>query len=155
MGSAHIVATVGLLSLFSLSSCTTLSTTTSPEPNRKAEEESVAPVIEGWRLVRIDPPTYFPEGIPTNVETDFKHGEWVDGGVQGAKWYIPHEGARGLSSRELAEEAFAMRSGTSKSEQAIRKVADVSVKTGLSAVALTAGAGGADVGDAFDKIWSR
>ncbi len=79
-------------------------------------------------------------------------GRW---GAHGAKWYIPHEGARGLSSQELAEEAFAMRSGISKSQQAIRKVADVSMKTGFSAVALTAAAGGADVGDAFDKIWSR
>lgn len=74
-----------------------------------AGEEPVAAKDSGhWRLVKEDPPTMFPEGYPADGGTESTDGEWIQG--SGVRRFVPAEGVKGVSQRELTREALAMQS---------------------------------------------
>lgn len=64
-----------------------------------------------WYQVRQDPPVYYPVGVSKDAVTDYRHGEWVVAGENGALWFVPFAGARGNSANELTRQALAMRTG--------------------------------------------
>ncbi len=155
MEAARCLAGLGLTVSLAISSCSTLSPPSQPKVADSHSHTASPPELEGWQLIDNDPPTYLPEGIPADTRTDIGHGDWVLGGEDGAKWFIPRRGARGLSHEELFDEAAKMRSRKAKSELAVRKVADVSGKIGLTAAILPLGMGGADVTPLVEDVWTH
>ena len=90
-----------------------------------------------WYVASSDPITYFPVGLPSDPPTSHRDGEWVVGGTDGTRFFIPFEGAGGLSREELEADAFARRSPELRRADRTRDVVD----GGVDFVAWTAWTG--------------
>jgi hypothetical protein len=97
--------------LMAFTSCTSTSRTRTAkceESQARSGSGTAPPAPSDWYLVSNDPPTYFPKGIPADSPTSYKHGEWVYGGQNSERWFLPRKGLDQRKRQELREEALAM-----------------------------------------------
>ncbi len=118
------------LSVFTLISCLLMTSCVSSQ-SVSYQGESSTQKVSGescWYQVRQNPPVFYPVGISKDAVTDYRHGEWIPAGEDGALWFVPFTGARGNSADELTRQAFAMR--TDEQRNMLRREA---VRLGLAA----------------------
>ena len=96
-----------LAALTFTTSCTTSQPVAYQKSSSSPQQLMVGP--GDWYQVSNDPPVYYPVGVPKDVETDFRHGEWIFAGEGNAMWYVPFEGSEQRSEIELRRQALAMR----------------------------------------------
>ena len=94
---------MALLTAVALPSCQTIT------PPTSAQESG------HWHMVRNNPPTYFPKGIPADHPTGVNDGYWVSSGdARGTRYFIPSNGTG--SPEALIAEAQATMTPAAKDE---------------------------------------
>ena len=93
------------ISLVFLTSCSLFSRGEEAAP----PEATSQPSLSNWYRVDGDSLVYFPVGIERDHPTDAFNGEWVQGGADGSRFFIPKGGTTERSHTSLYEEACALR----------------------------------------------
>lgn len=109
------------------SSCTTSQQVAySPDANQHKVQTQSEPVSaeSSWHQVSDQPPTWFPAGLSKDAETDYRHGDWVRAGEDGAMWFIPMHGIGNRSEQELRNEALAMTTKGQKIDRSLDRALD-------------------------------
>lgn len=122
-----LCAAAALATLLIHTSCTT-SQQVAYSPGTNQVEAQTAPAAEPtearWHLVSDQPPTWFPVGLDKDAKTDYRHGDWVLAGENGAMWFIPVHGVGNRSEQELRHEALAMATKGQKANRALDNALD-------------------------------
>jgi hypothetical protein len=126
------------LSIFALISCLLMTSCVSSQQVSHQGKSSPQHVNNEscWYQVRQDPPVFYPVGVPKDAVTDYRHGEWIAAGNDGALWFVPFGGARGNSAGELTRQALAMRTDKQRNILRREKVREAVFAT-IGTVALT------------------
>ena len=107
-----------------------------PHPPSGRLTASITPVNQrNWVKVSSRPPVWYPRGVPSDAQTDFRSGEWVyTGDVAGTRFFIPFKGVPKSKRQALREEALALRSENKRNE--INNEGKRNVKAAAATVAL-------------------
>jgi hypothetical protein len=101
-------AALAMLAAACLAGCAT-----NPQAAETGAPAAAGPGCAGgqWTMVRSDPPTWFPRGLPADHPTDCASGEWVHtGDSRGTRYFLPVHGLEWERRRSLVKEALAARS---------------------------------------------
>jgi len=108
--SRKIIQQVALLAItLTMSSC---ASTGQMSNNAVPVKATTAVLPDGWRQVKKNPPTYFPQGYPVDSPTTYKDGDWIYAGESGGQWFVPLKGVKGRSAAQLNSELHTLKHRT-------------------------------------------
>ena len=109
------------LTIATLATCVLLTSCATSKPVSHRGESSPQRVSSksSWYRVKDNPPVFYPVGISKDAITDYRHGDWIAAGEDGALYFVPFSGSREASADELTRQAFAMK--TEEQQSAIRR----------------------------------
>ena len=133
--------------MMAFTSCTSTSRMAKREESQaRSGSVTAPPAPSDWYLVSNDPPTYFPKGIPADSPTSYKHGEWVYGGQNSERWFLPAKGLDQRKRQRLRDEALAMQTLRYRNkdtvENSLEWTAEAIAYTTVAMLAVIGGVGG-------------
>jgi hypothetical protein len=152
-------AAAAIATLLITTSCTTSQQVAYSPSTAQLKERTLpepAPTAQGWHQVSEQPPTFFPVGLSKDAETDYRHGDWVRAGEDGAMWFVPIHGVGNRSEQELRNEALAMVTPGQKVNRALGSALDSAGDlVGAAAEAYSFLAGGEGPGEVISEKSNR